>query len=382
MSHFSPSYWDHNTYFKDIDTCIIGAGITGLTAAMFLKQKHPHARILVLERSPIPYGASTRNAGFACFGSAGEIIDDLKHESEEQVFLRVEERHKGILRLRELLGDKSLKFEQHGGYEIFSEKNNAQYTDCLDKLPYLNRCLRSIFKEDVFRICNEKISEFGFAGVTNMIRHSEEGQLDTGEMMKALLSKVQSLGVSVLNGIEVKHLEDDGLKCELTTNDAHRFHTRAVIIAVNGFASRLLPNLDLQPARSQVLVTSPVENLPFKGTFHYDRGYTYLRNVGNRIMIGGGRNLDFENEMTDQIVVTQKIQDYLTGFIKEHILPGMQFSPEYSWSGIMGVGSTKSPIVEKSGQNIYCAVRLGGMGVAIGAHVGEKVAELVSDGHY
>ena len=42
----------------------------------------------------------------------------------------------------------------------------------------------------------------------------------------------------------------------------------------------------------------------------------------------------------------------------------------------MGVGNTKQPIVDMIENNIFPAVRLGGMGVAIGTLVGEEAAEL------
>jgi glycine/D-amino acid oxidase-like deaminating enzyme len=50
----------------------------------------------------------------------------------------------------------------------------------------------------------------------------------------------------------------------------------------------------LKPARAQVLITKPIDSLKIKGTFHMDRGYYYFRNIDNRVLIGGGRNLDLK----------------------------------------------------------------------------------------
>jgi hypothetical protein len=44
----------------------------------------------------------------------------------------------------------------------------------------------------------------------------------------------------------------------------------------------------------------------------------------------------------------------------------------------MGMGSTKNPIVEQLSDNVYCGVRLGGMGVAIGSLIGQELADLVN----
>ena len=43
----------------------------------------------------------------------------------------------------------------------------------------------------------------------------------------------------------------------------------------------------------------------------------------------------------------------------------------------MGVGEKKKPIVKQLSNHVYCGVRLGGMGVAIGASVGRDLASLV-----
>jgi hypothetical protein len=41
------------------------------------------------------------------------------------------------------------------------------------------------------------------------------------------------------------------------------------------------------------------------------------------------------------------------------------------------VGDTKAPIVEKLTTNVFCAIRMGGMGVALGTGTGQKAARLV-----
>jgi gamma-glutamylputrescine oxidase len=57
------------------------------------------------------------------------------------------------------------------------------------------------------------------------------------------------------------------------------------------------------------------------------------------------------------------------------ILPNESFTIDYRWSGIMGIGSEKLPIMEEVSDNIFCAVRMGGMGVALAPLVGEKIAK-------
>jgi glycine/D-amino acid oxidase-like deaminating enzyme len=125
------------------------------------------------------------------------------------------------------------------------------------------------------------------------------------------------------------------------------------------------------------LITEPITNLDIKGTFHLDKGYYYFRNIDDRILLGGGRNLDFETETTTAFGQTEIIQNKLEQLLKEVILPNRKVEIAHRWSGIMGVGTSKNPIVSQLSENVYCGVRLGGMGVAIGSLIGTELAELV-----
>jgi glycine/D-amino acid oxidase-like deaminating enzyme len=108
-----------------------------------------------------------------------------------------------------------------------------------------------------------------------------------------------------------------------------------------------------------------------------DKGYYYFRNINNRILLGGGRNLAFEEETTTKLGQTELIQNRLEELLKEVILPNTDFKIAHRWSGIMGLGSAKKPIVEQLSDHVYCGVRLGGMGVAIGSLIGQELADLV-----
>ena len=148
---------------------------------------------------------------------------------------------------------------------------------------------------------------------------------------------------------------------------------------MNGFAQRLFPDLKVSPARNQVLITKPIKDLPFQGTFHYDSGYYYFRNINHRVLFGGGRNLALEAETTDEFGNTTLIQEQLSKMLKENILPNTDYVIDQWWSGILGVGMTKAPIVKMYSNRIGVAVRLGGMGVAIGSLIGEQAADMISE---
>jgi len=77
--------------------------------------------------------------------------------------------------------------------------------------------------------------------------------------------------------------------------------------------------------------------------------------------------------------VTELIQNKLDELLKTVILPNTDYKVAQRWSGIMGVGEIKATIVKPISKNIYCAVRMGGMGVAIGSLIGKEAAEMINE---
>jgi gamma-glutamylputrescine oxidase len=365
------SYWEIKTWFTNLDFTIVGSGIVGLHCALHLKQKYPKANVLVLEKGILPQGASTKNAGFACFGSLSEILDDLKTHSEEEVVALVKKRWEGLQNLRKNLGDQQLDFKQLGGYELFSKE---LFDECAPKLETINMLLKPVFKNDVFSFCENK---FGFLKVhKKYVFNPLEGQIDTGRMMDNLIQKALFSGVKILNNIDVEEFTQLSNGVSIQTN-VLEFRTKNLCIATNGFAKQFLPE-GVKPARAQVLITKPIKNLNIKGTFHLEKGYYYFRNIDDRILLGGGRNLDFQTEETTQFGQTEIVQNKLEELLKTIILPNTKMEIDHRWSGIMGVGSQKKAIVTRLSSNVFCGVRLGGMGVAIGSAIGQELADLVT----
>lgn len=367
------SYWENKSWFQAVDFTVVGSGIVGLNCALALRKKHPKSKILVLERGLLPSGASTKNAGFACFGSLSEIVDDLNHLSEEEVYALVKMRMSGLDYLRKNLGDSTLDYKQLGGNELFRKSDLPLFENCLAKKEAVNKLLKPLFKATPFK---ENANEFGFKNCIQRIFSTPfEGQIDAGKMMLALVKKAISEDILIVNGANVTKHSDDKNKVSLQVNNTFEFQTNRLFIATNGFANEML-NEKIQPARAQVLITKPIKNLKIKGNFHLEKGYSYFRNIDGRILLGGGRNLDFLEEETTNFGTTNKIQTHLDQLLREVILPNQSFEIEQRWSGIMGVGPQKMPIIKQLSNNVYCGIRLGGMGVAIGSLIGHDLASL------
>lgn len=376
------SYWERETFLKNIDVLIIGSGIVGLSAALHLKEKSPSLNVVIAERGTFPSGASTKNAGFSCFGSVSELLDDLETQSEDFVLGILEKRWLGLQRLQERVGRKNMHYFQHGNYEVFKASDRVLFEECRSNIEQLNQKLSPIIGiKNTFSVANHAIDSFGFGGIEQLIWNKAEGQIHTGKMMQSLLKLAQQQNITILNGLGIKDLQENDATVEVITDQDWSLQAKKVLVATNGFANKLFPKLEVRPARNQVLVTKPIAGLPIQGCFHYHKGYVYFRNIDNRVLLGGARHLDLEGETTDEFGFSADIQDYLTEFLKTTILPNQKVEIDYWWSGIMGIGTAKKPLVEKVSNNIAIAVRMGGMGIAIGSLIGEEGAELLDLGN-
>jgi glycine/D-amino acid oxidase-like deaminating enzyme len=245
---------------------------------------------------------------------------------------------------------------------------------------YLNSLVKSITgSKKTFKKTNNKLNKFGFGNTAHLVKNNLEGYLHSGKLLQALLQKVQNLGVQVLNNITITNLVETEKQIELQTNQPFHFTTSQLLICTNAFAKDILPDADVIPARGQVIVTSPIHNLPWKGTFHAEEGFYYFRNLGNRVLLGGARNKAFEEETTTSMTTSSFIQEALEKYLDEVILPQFKnrYTIEHRWAGIMGMGSEKSPIVKALSPRMFCAIRMSGMGVALAPMIGSQVAEMM-----
>lgn len=375
MPHLS--YWENSFYFKNTDVVIIGGGIVGLSTGISLLEKQAHLRVLIVEQNYLPLGASTKNAGFACFGSPSELLDDLSKTNAEQVFHLFNRRFQGIQKLIQRTGPTALDLKPYGGYElIHPELSRIQVGQ--KELNYLNQEIEhQTGLKTYYRFKNEDLEAWGLNRFESLIANEHESCINPMWMIHTLQELFRSKGGKLIHGIGIKSWQSREEAVEIELEDAFRFHAKQLLFCVNGFAKRFFPELEVNPARNSVLLIEAEKMIPFRGCFHINCGYVYFRELDGKLLIGGGRNLDFKTESTDAFGINETIKMYLIDLVSQYILPGQKLNVVEQWSGILGLGEVKKPIIKQLAQNIYVAVRLGGMGVAIGSLVGEEAADLL-----
>lgn len=368
------SFWEKDIFLKKYDIIIVGAGFSGLWLAFFLKKAKPNLEICLLDSGVLPSGASTKNAGFACFGSPTELLENIEVMGLDAAIFWAEKRFQGIGLIKKYFGSE-IEFNTCGGTELFSDKNIFEETQ--EKLDPLNAELSKITgNKNHFFIDNSIILLSGFAGFNSAISNTIEGAIHSGKLVNALQEALYTLKVKVFYGVKVKNYEIENETVKIFSENGYTFEAKHVSFATNAFTKSLMPELDLYAGRGQVFITEPIEGLNWKGTFHFDKGYYYFRNYQNRILFGGGRNLNFEEENTDKFGVTNQIQEKLEQLLYENIIPKYKnIKIEQRWSGIMAFDDSKTPISKCLNPHLSMSVRMNGMGVALAPTLSENLSK-------
>ena len=357
------SYWEKKFLKQKWDLVIIGSGFTGMSLAYHSLQRNKKLKILMCEAQNFGKLASTKNAGFACFGSVSELVTDVNTIGIEKTVELMSMRLKGINAWQKLFGSK-LEIQSKGGYEMFFDEEEFEKarTNLKELLEYKE------IKQLKFEIIHQAFSKnFHPKAIHTPLEFGINPQQLVNSLKKLLMSYDN---VHFLEGTYINRSEN---KIEAIVNQI-KVVFEADKIAYTNNALFKEKNI-LKPARAQVLITEELNSVP-EGTFHAKEGYYYWRNVDNRLLLGGARHLDSKTEETSELALNQKLQNHL----EKHMLPKILDKPvcvEQRWSGIMAMNKDKFPEIGKLDSNTFYAVKLGGMGVALSYEIGKLLAEKI-----
>lgn len=220
------SIWERETFFAPYDVVIVGSGFVGLWSAYYLKKKKPDLRVCIVDRGIIPTGASTRNAGFACFGSLSELVHDARTMGTDKMLQLVEMRFKGLRRIQKVFQASEIDFDLCGGYELYDQQDKATVQELQQNIEYINSLLKPITDtKHTFKLADDEIAQMGFGNTQYLVRNNLEGYLHSGKLVQVLMTKVQSMGVVFFTKTEITGFERNADTIHLNTN--HHFSLAA-----------------------------------------------------------------------------------------------------------------------------------------------------------
>lgn len=385
-NHANFSYWEMNREIFKGDILIIGGGLVGQSIAIAIQKqkkqlKQKPLKICIVDKLPMGQsGASTRNAGFACFGSPTEIIDDLSREEENRTINRISNRISGLSIWKDWIPGNIIEWDDCSGYEVFEREEEMNFKEVLDKLPHLNKIGESASGNPMIYSKHKRIS----SKLPYSIRIEGEASLNPGKAHNSLYGLNKELGSQIINGVSIPnrnywHKNSEGWTIP-TKNGI--FKAKRVVIAANAWTPKILnSDLDITPGRGQILMIKSMKPINYNGVFHAKKGYLYFRNGNsiNSLIIGGGRNLFQTNETSLEMTTTKEVQDYLESYARNVLLPNQDFSIQNRWAGIMAFSKqgNKDPLLYWDEPDLLIASRMCGMGIALAPMIGIQASKKI-----
>lgn len=354
---------------------IVGAGFTGLSAALHLAEAG--VAVTVLERHEPGWGASGRNGG--------QVNPGLKYEPDE-----LESRFGPALgrKLIELSGNAPKRvFELIRTHQIRCEANESGTL----RVAFANRGAWTIKSTadawmkrgmPVRYLDREAVrAATGSDRYLNGVLDLRGGTLNPLSYARGLAGAARAAGAAVHGASPALSLSrEDGVW--LVTTPTGAVQADWVVLATNGYTDDLWPGLrrSIVPVFSGIIASEPLsdqvaaEILPSRSAVYEIGSVTvyYRVDTGNRVLIGGRSRLK-------PVAGT----DALQGLARYAVRLWPQLSPvrwTHGWNGRIAVTTDHLPHVHEPAQNLIAALGYNGRGVAMATVMGDEIARRITGG--
>jgi glycine/D-amino acid oxidase-like deaminating enzyme/nitrite reductase/ring-hydroxylating ferredoxin subunit len=373
-THDRPSF-DSLKKDREVDVCIVGAGISGLTTAYLLLREGKS--VLVLDDGPIVSGETQRTTAHL-----SNVIDDRYYKIEklhglEASKLAAQSHTAAIDRIESIVSEEKLdcNFERVDAY-LFLSPGESQ------------RILEKEFKaasraglSDMEWVKKAPLSHYDTGPC---IRFGAQGQFHPLKYLSGLASVIQKNGGEIYTQTHVDQIERGDL-AQIKTNLGATIVSRSVVVATNTPVNNLFAIHTKQAAYRTYVIGVCVPAGAIRKALYWDTGdpYHYVR-LGGMISKGtDGKDYDIlivggEDHKTGQAEDTQERFQRLEGWARKRF-PIIE-DVIYKWSGqvmetIDGLAFIGHNPLDKP--YIYIATGDSGMGMTHGTIAGILLTDLI-----
>jgi gamma-glutamylputrescine oxidase len=327
------------------DVVVIGGGVTGCACALALAEGG--LRVRLHEAREVASGASGRNGGFALRGGALPYDDARRRLGAENAKAYWQLSERALARLADLAGD---AFRPVGSLRLAADGEERR------ELEREYEALRA----DGFAI---EWVEDALDGYHGAILHPPDGSIHPVRWVRRLAHRAAAAGVEIRERSHVESLADAG--------------EAQVVVATDGYTHGLVPELDraIRPTRGQIVATEPLSELRFGRPHYARRGYDYWQQTPDRrLVLGGRRDADLDNEWTAEERLTEPVQAELERLLER--LVGETPHITHRWAGIFGTTADRLPLVGAipGRDGVWAACGYSGHGNVLGLASGELLA--------
>jgi gamma-glutamylputrescine oxidase len=334
-----------------VDVAIVGAGVTGCSAALRLAEAG--LRVRVYDERRVAEGASGRNGGFALRGGATRYDVARETYGRDQAHGLWEWTERALDRMEALAGDSLARI---GSLRLAADLEEREDI----RLEY------EAMRED--GIAAEWIDDLPphLSSFHGAIEHPGDGSLQPARFVRGLAARAAAAGA------EIRELD--------RVDDVASLDAQHVVVATDGYGHGLVPELAdaIWPTRGQVIVSEPLDRVLYDRPHYARQGFDYWQQLPNRrIVLGGFRDVSIMDELTDVEETTPVIQASLEKFMGELIGETPRIS--HRWAGIFGLTQDMLPLVGRvPGRNgLWVAAGYSGHGNVLGFACGELVASAI-----
>lgn len=356
----------------ETDVCIIGAGFTGISAALELSERG--FKVVVLEGTRIGFGASGRNGGQIVNGYSRDLKTIGRRYGEAKAVALGEMSLEGgdIIRGRVAKYGIQCDLRQGGFFGAFTDKQireMAEHKAHWEK--HGHDGLEMVSKTEVAKYARTHV----YAG--GMI-DKRGGHIHPLNLVLGEAQAVESLGGVIYENSRVTAVDTGANPVVRTEKGSVR--AKYVLVCGNAYLGTLLPEIGdrMMPVSSQVMATEPlskdlIESLLPADYCVEDANYVldyYRRTADNRLLYGGG------------IVYGGHDPATLTGKIRPNMLKTFpelaNVRIDYAWSGNFALTLSRIPHMGRLSPTVYFSHGDSGHGVTtthlLGKILGEAVA--------
>ncbi|HLK03806.1 MAG TPA: FAD-binding oxidoreductase [Candidatus Acidoferrum sp.] len=367
---------------EKVDVAILGAGITGLSAARTLAKQG--ARVAVLESQTVGWGASSRNGGMVLTGLKVGVADLLSRYGKEMTKRMFAASLEAISTAEQIVADERIDcdFCRSGHLEVANKPSHfdgfQRSAETMER--ELGHTVRIVPPENLFTEIGSKIY---FGGLVDEV----SAGANPARYVAGLAQAAIRAGAAIQEQTRVDRLErvsEGGAGGFKLSTSRGTLLARDVLVATSGYTSDSTPSLrrKIIPIGSYIVVTEVLpasvaaEISPRNRMIYNSKYYThYYRLTPDRRMLFGGRAAFFpENENTVRESQTILRRDMV------EIFPQLQnTNVEYVWGGTLDFAFDMMPHVGRT-DGLYYSVGYAGHGVAMATLLGQKIAQRIASG--
>ena len=358
---------------QDVDVLIVGAGFTGLSAALELA-KHG-ASVAVIEQHVVGWGASGRNGGMATTGLAIGFGSAIKRYGTTRAVAMFREYNKAIDTIEDLVTEFAIDcdFERSGKLSLaFHPSHYAGMLESQKQLAELADYEVTVIPKS--EIHSEIGTDFYYGATVDPLGAG----LHVGKFVHGLAQAAVDAGAVICEDAEVTSLKrvSGSVHDVQTTRGAVR--AKQVLIATSGYTGSLTPWLQRRvvPVGSFIIVTEPLPDdvvnriLPNRRQAADSKLLTYYFRItpDNRLLFGGRARFALSNPGSDLKSAQILEKAMLTLF---PYLAGTRI--DYTWGGLVDISMDR--MVHAGAHNgVFYSICYSGHGVQMATYMGKQMA--------